>query len=72
MVSDSCYRKLAKGLSSTVSVANHRFAVDIVEEIEKEIEKEIEIYGLALGARILKPGEAVLITNLPYVKNIHE
>jgi len=68
MVSDSCYRKLAKGLSSTVSVANHRFAVDIVEEIEKEI----EIYGLALGARILKPGEAVLITNLPYVKNIHE
>ena len=67
MVSDSCYRKIAKGLSSAISVANHQFAVDIVEEIEKEIER----YGLALGARILNPGEAVLITNLPCVKNIH-
>jgi len=57
MVSDSCYRKLAKGLSSAISVANHQFAVDIVEEIEKEIEKEIERYGLALGARILNPGK---------------
>ncbi|MFZ6753813.1 hypothetical protein ACO0KY_10620 [Undibacterium sp. Dicai25W] len=50
--------------------------MDIVEEIEKEIEKKIEKkierYGLAFGARILKPGEAVLITNLPCVKNIHE